>query len=42
MSGAVFTIAGNTFREVKRDKVLYLLVFFALVLMVLGRVLGWI
>jgi ABC-2 type transport system permease protein len=42
MSGAVFTIAGNTFREVKRDKVLYLLVFFALVLMLLGRVLGWI
>jgi ABC-type transport system involved in multi-copper enzyme maturation permease subunit len=42
MSGAVLTIAGNTFREVKRDKVLYLLVFFALVLMILGRVLGWI
>jgi Cu-processing system permease protein len=42
MSARVVAIAGNTFREVKRDRVLYLLVFFALVLMALGRALGWI
>jgi len=42
MSANVIAIAENTFREVKRDRVLYLLVFFALVLMALGRILGWI
>jgi ABC-type transport system involved in multi-copper enzyme maturation permease subunit len=42
MSAGVVAIAGNTFREVIRDRVLYLLVFFSLVLMALGWALGWI
>jgi Cu-processing system permease protein len=42
MSAGVIAIAANTFREVKRDRVLYLLVFFALILMALGQALGWI
>ncbi len=38
----VGAIAFNTFREVKRDRVLYLLLFFAVGLMALSQALGWI
>lgn len=38
----VFTIAHNTFRESIRDKVLYVLLFFAAVTIVGSKALGWI
>ncbi len=39
---SVFTIALNTFREAIRDKILYVLTVFALVLVLFSRVLGWV
>ncbi len=41
-TASVGAIAANTFREVKRDRVLYLLLLFALGLMGLSQALGWI
>ena len=38
----VFTIAQNTFREAVRDKVLYVLLFFAAVAILGSKALGWI
>lgn len=38
----VLQIALNTFRESVRDRVLYLLVFFAVLLMLTSRALGWV
>ena len=41
-NATIGAIALNTYREVKRDRVLYLLLFFALALMALSQALGWI
>jgi len=38
----LFAVAGNTFRESIRDKVLYVLLFFAAVTILGSKVLGWI
>ncbi len=40
--GKVIAIAGNTVREVVRDKVFYILVFFAVLLIAVSKALGWI
>ena len=38
----ILAVAGNTFREAVRDKVLYVLLFFAMVVILGSRALGWI
>ncbi len=38
----VLAVAGNTFREAVRDKVLYVLLFFAIIVILGSRALGWI
>ncbi|MHC5080430.1 MAG: ABC transporter permease [Planctomycetota bacterium] len=38
----ILVIAGNTFREVIRDRIFYILIFFAILLIVLSKALGWI
>jgi ABC-type transport system involved in multi-copper enzyme maturation permease subunit len=38
----ILAVAGNTFREAVRDKVLYVLLFFAVVVILGSRALGWI
>ena len=38
----ILAIAGNTFREVIRDRIFYILIFFAVGLIVLSKALGWI
>ncbi len=38
----IMAVAGNTFREAVRDKVLYVLLFFAVVVILGSRALGWI
>lgn len=38
----ILAIAGNTFREVVRDRVFYILVFFAVALIAVSKALGWI
>lgn len=38
----ILVIAGNTFREVIRDRIFYVLVFFAAVLIAVSKALGWI
>jgi ABC-type transport system involved in multi-copper enzyme maturation permease subunit len=40
--GKIIAIAGNTFREVIRDRVLYIIAFFAAALIGLSKALGWI
>jgi ABC-type transport system involved in multi-copper enzyme maturation permease subunit len=42
MMGKVFQIAKNTFRESIRDRVLYVIAFFAAVMMLASLALGWI
>jgi len=38
----MFIIAGNTFREVIRDRIFYVLLFFAVALIAVSKALGWI
>lgn len=38
----IFHIAVNTFREAVRDKVLYIIIFFALIMVGVSRAIGWI
>jgi ABC-type transport system involved in multi-copper enzyme maturation permease subunit len=38
----ILIIAGNTFREVIRDRIFYILLFFAIVLILISKALGWI
>ncbi|MHC4871053.1 MAG: ABC transporter permease [Planctomycetota bacterium] len=38
----VYHIAVNTFREAVRDKVLYVIIFFALLMVLVSRAIGWI
>ncbi|MHC4780113.1 MAG: ABC transporter permease [Planctomycetota bacterium] len=38
----ILAIAGNTFREVIRDRIFYIIIFFAVALIALSKALGWI